>query len=114
MFEIHDATFNNGVFHFTRRREVWLFVTENKQADREQYEDKLSRDVLYWQGQRMGRTDPLIINHKENREKLLLFYRQAKYEFDGAAFRYEGSFEYVSHSGSHPTSFVLRRAAEAH
>lgn len=113
MFEIRDSTLNNGVFHFTPRHEVWLFVTENKQADREQYVDKLIRDVLYWQGQRMGRTDPLIINHKQNGEKLLLFYRRAKYEFDGAGFRYEGSFEYVSHSGGHPTSFVLRRAAKA-
>lgn len=111
MFEIRDATFNNGVFHFPRRREVWLFVTENKQADREQYVDKPTRHVLYWQGQRMGRTDPLIISHKQNGERLLLFYRRAKCEFDGAGFRYEGSFEYVSHSGSHPTSFMLRRAA---
>ena len=110
LFEIRDATLNNGVFHFKERREVWLFVTENKQADREQYVDKLVGDSLYWQGQRMGRTDSLIIDHKRTGENLLLFYRRAKYEFEGAGFRYEGVFEYVSHSGSHPTSFVLRRA----
>ena len=110
LFEIRDATLNNGVFHFKERREVWLFVTENKQADREQYVDKLVGDTLYWQGQRMGRTDSLIIDHKRTGENLLLFYRRAKYEFEGAGFRYEGVFEYVSHSGSHPTSFVLRRA----
>jgi hypothetical protein len=34
-----------------------------------------------------------------------------KYEFDGAGFGYEGLFDYVSHSGTHPTSFVLRRAS---
>ena len=50
LFEIRDATLNNGVFHFRERREVWLFVTENKQADREQYVDKLVGDSLYWQG----------------------------------------------------------------
>ena len=110
LFEIHDATINNGVFHFKERREVWLFVTENKQADREQYVDKLAGDSLYWQGQRMGRTDSLVIDHKRTGENLLLFYRRSKYEFEGAGFRYEGVFEYVSHSGSHPTSFVLRRA----
>jgi hypothetical protein len=110
LFEIRDATLNNGVFHFRERREIWLFVTENKQADREQYVDKLVGDGLYWQGQRMGRTDSLIIEHKQAGENLLLFYRRAKYEFEGAAFRYEGVFEYVSHSGSYPTSFVLRRA----
>jgi putative restriction endonuclease len=110
MFEIRDATINNGVFHFRDRHEVWLFVTENKQADREQYLDKLVGNFLYWQGQRMGRTDPLIIDHQRTGEKLLLFYRRAKYAFEGAGFRYEGAFDYVSHSGSRPTNFVLRRA----
>ena len=110
LFGIRDATLKNGVFHFREGHEVWLFVTENKQADREQYVDKLVGDCLYWQGQRMGRTDSLIIEHKKTGKNLLLFYRRAKYEFEGAAFRYEGVFEYVSHSGSYPTSFVLRRA----
>jgi hypothetical protein len=109
LFEIRDATLNNGVFHFKERHEVWLFVTENKPADREQYVDKLVGDSLYWQGQRMGRTDSLVIDHKRSGEELLLFYRRAKYEFEGAGFRYEGVFDYVSHSGSHPTNFVLRR-----
>lgn len=111
LFEIRDATLNNGVFPFKERREIWLFVTENKQADREQYVDKLVGDTLYWQGQRMGRTDSLVIEHKLNGERLMLFYRKAKYEFEGAAFKYEGVFDYVSSSGSGPTSFVLRRAA---
>jgi hypothetical protein len=110
LFELRDATLNNGVFPFRGRREVWLFVTENKQADREQYVDKLVGDSLYWQGQRMGRTDSLIIDHKRTGENLQVFYRRAKYEFEGAGFRYEGVFEYVNHSGSRPTSFVLRRA----
>jgi hypothetical protein len=109
-FKIRDATLNNGVFHLRERREVWLFVTENKSADREQFVDKLAGDSLYWQGQRMGRTDALIIDHQRSGENLLLFYRRAKYEFDGAGFRYEGMFDYVSHSGGHPTSFILRRA----
>jgi hypothetical protein len=110
LFKIRDATLNNGVFRFRERGEVWLFVTENKQADREQYVDKLAGDSLYWQGQRLGRTDSLIIDHKRTGANLLLFYRRAKYEFEGAGFRYEGFFEYVSHSGSHPTSFMLRRS----
>lgn len=109
LFEINDATLNNGVFHLKDRREVWLFVTENKSADREQYVDKLADDSLYWQGQRMGRTDPLIIDHKHAGEAIMVFYRRAKYEFEGAGFRYEGAFEYVSHSGGPPTNFLLRR-----
>jgi hypothetical protein len=109
LFGIHDATINNGVFQVKDRQEVWLFVTENKPADREQYVDKLDGETLYWQGQRMGRTDSLIIDHKQNGDRLLLFYRTAKYQFDGAGFSYEGPFDYVSHSGGQPTSFILRR-----
>ena len=54
LFGIGDATLYNGVFSFRAHREVWLFITENKQADREQYVDKLVEDTLYWQGQRDG------------------------------------------------------------
>jgi hypothetical protein len=111
LFGIRDMTLNNGVFPVKDRKEVWLFVTENKQADREQYVDKLSGDLLHWQGQKLGRTDPLIIGHRQNGDSLLLFYRTAKYQFDGAGFVFEGIFEYVRHSGSSPTSFVLRRQA---
>lgn len=110
-FDIRDMTLNNGVFPVKDRNEVWLFVTENKQADREQYVDKLSGDLLHWQGQKLGRTDPLIIGHRQNGDLLLLFYRTAKYQFEGAGFVFEGPFEYVSHSGGYPTSFVLRRPA---
>jgi putative restriction endonuclease len=111
LFDIRTASLNNGVFHFRERCEVWLFVTENKQADREQYVDKLVADTLHWQGQRMGRTDSLIVDHKRIGETLLIFYRKEKYEFDGAGFMCEGVFEYVSHSGRRPADFVLRRAA---
>ena len=37
LFEISDATINNGVFRPKGRHEVWLFVTENKSADRTVY-----------------------------------------------------------------------------
>jgi hypothetical protein len=111
LFNIRDMTLNNGVFPVKGRNEIWLFVTENKQADREQYVDKLAGDVLHWQGQKLGRTDSLIIGHRQNRELLLIFYRTAKYQFEGAGFAFEGPFEYVRHSGSSPTSFVLRRQA---
>jgi hypothetical protein len=109
LFKITDATLNNGVFDIKDRPEIWLFVTENKSADREQYVDKLTGNILYWQGQRQGRTDQLILNHRRNGDLLLVFYRRAKYQFEGAGFVFEGPFEYVSHSGGLPTSFILRR-----
>lgn len=113
LFGIRDATLNNGIFRIKERQEIWLFVTENKTADREQYVDKLTGNMLHWQGQRLGRTDSLVIDHKRSGDRLLLFYRTAKYQFEGAGFRYEGLFEYVTHSGSQPTSFILRRQMAA-
>lgn len=112
MFGIIDSTINTGVFQPRGSGEVWLFVTEKKTPDRTQYLDHLKDDVLLWQGQTMMRTDPLIIDHVARGLRLLVFYRKEKYQFPRAAFKLEGEFCYVSHSGSRPTSFILcRRSA---
>jgi len=74
-----------------------------------QYEDELVGDELHWQGQTFGRTDPLIIGHRDAGNDILVFYRKSKTEFPGAGFRFEGVFDYVGHSGSSPTSFILKR-----
>ena len=109
LFSIKDATIKNGVFHVRDRHEIWLFITEHKPADRVPYQDELVGDELRWQGQTSGRTDALIINHRQDGNDILVFYRKAKYEFPGAGFRLEGNFDYVSHSGRAPTSFILKR-----
>lgn len=113
IFGIGDATLNNGVFKPKDLGSVWLFVTEEKTADRTQYRDRIEGDLLYWQGQTSGRTDNLITEHHDLGLELLLFFRERKYEFDGAGFRYLGPYEYVRHSGSSPTNFVLRPAVVA-
>jgi hypothetical protein len=109
LFTIQDATINNGVFPFKDRHEIWLFVTEEKPADRVQYQDQLIGDELRWQGQSLGRTDDLIINHKVYGNDILVFYRKTKNEFPGYGFRFEGHFDYSRHSGGMPASFVLQR-----
>lgn len=109
LFDITDATLNNGVFRPKGTQSVWLFVTEDKTADRTQYRDRLEGDTLYWQGQSLGRTDQLVINHISQDLELLVFFRSRKYEFAGAGFKYLGPFVYVSHQGTQPTSFVLRK-----
>jgi hypothetical protein len=109
IFEVTDATVNNGVFRPKGTNSVWLFVTREKPRDRTQYEDRLEGDTLYWQGQKTGRTDYMIVEHEKRDLELLLFFRARKYEHPGAAFRYEGRFRYVSHSGSQPANFVLQR-----
>ena len=108
-FAIKDATINNGVFLFRARHEIWLFVTEQKPAGRVQYKDTLIGDELHWQGQSRGRTDDPIINHIESGNDILVFYRKAKNEFLRCGFRFQGRFDYVSHSGKMPASFILRR-----
>jgi hypothetical protein len=109
MFDIADATIRTGVFRPRGHESVWLFITQEKTTDMPQYHDLLDGDVLRWDGQSSGRTDPLIIEHAARKLELLVFYRRDKYEYPGSGFRYEGPFQYVSHSGAQPTHFVLRR-----
>ena len=108
-FGISDATIRTGVFHPKGHESVWLFVTEQKTSDRTPYVDHLEGDLLRWDGQTMGRTDDLIVNHSSRALELLVFYRHSRTEYPGAAFRYEGPFEYVSHEPGHPSRFTLRR-----
>lgn len=109
MFGIVDATINTGVFRPKNHDSVWLFVTEHKTPDRTQYTDYLDGDILEWDGQTSGRTDRIIMNHKQEGLELLVFYRKAKYEHLQAGFKFEGIFDYSSHHGNHPTHFTLRR-----
>jgi putative restriction endonuclease len=108
-FGITDQTINNGVFKPQGHDSVWLFITEQKSSDMTPYRDQLVGNTLQWQGQLRGRTDSLIIEHAQRGLELLVFYRMGKSEFQGGGFRYLGRFQYKSHSGGEPTSFVLER-----
>jgi 5-methylcytosine-specific restriction protein A len=109
MYDITDASLNNGIFRPKGHDSVWIFVTETKTADRTQYVDLLEGHTLRCDGQSLGRTDRMIIEHESRGIELLLFYRKTRTEHPGAGFRYEGPFRYVSHSGANPTHFVLQR-----
>lgn len=104
-----DATINTGVFRPEGFDSILLFVTKNKSKDRVQFNDQLNENTLHWQGQEKGRKDQLIVEHIQRGLELLLFYRDDKFQFAGAGFRYEGCFIYVSHSGREPADFVLHR-----
>lgn len=110
LFQISDATINNGIFRPKGHDSVWLFVTEDKQDDRTQYKDRLVGETLTIQGQTQGRTDHLIQEHKASGLELLLFYRKKKDTYPEYGFRFEGEFSYVSKEGVKPTTFTLRRA----
>lgn len=109
LFSITDATLNTGIFSPKGTSSVWLFITEEKTADRTPYRDQLQGDVLYWQGQISSRKDPLIINHQTRGRELLVFFRKKQSEYPGFGFRYLGPFVYLSHEGNKPTNFVLQR-----
>lgn len=110
LFSITASSINNGIFKPSAFDSVWLFVTEQKTADRIQYDDLLTGDILRMEGQTQGGTDHLLEEHVERGLELLLFYRKNKQEHAGAGFTYEGKFLHQSQSGSLPTSFILIRA----
>jgi putative restriction endonuclease len=110
IFATQDATINTGVFRPAGFNSLFLFVTESKTADRTQYIDSLDGDTMHWQGQSAGRTDLSVIEHRPRGLEILVFFRKRKYEYEGAGFRYEGPFEYVSHQGASPSTFILQRA----
>lgn len=109
LFSITDATLNTGIFSPKGTSSVWLFITEEKTADRTPYRDQLQGDRLDWQGQMSSRKDALIINHQTRGLELLVFFRKKKSEYPGFGFRYLGPFVYSSHTGNKPTNFVLQR-----
>jgi putative restriction endonuclease len=109
MFGITDTTVNTGVFRPKGSHSIWLFVTRDKTKDRTQYQDRLDGDLLQWEGQTSGRTDNKIIDHAENGDELLVFYRDSKRQHAKAGFRYEGLFRYLSHIAGKPSRFILQR-----
>ncbi len=108
-FGIQNRNLYNGVFRHNDTNSVWLFITEHKTPDRTPYIDRLKDDMLYWDGQTSGRTDPWIIDHKQRGYELLVFFRESRSQHPHGGFRYEGRFEYVSHQPGNPSHFVLRR-----
>lgn len=113
LFQISASSINTGIFKPAAFDSVWIFITEHKTADRTQYEDILTGDVLEMEGQSKGRTDHLIKEHVERGLELLLFYRKKKSEHPGAGFTFEGRFRYEGHEGSGPTKFRLRRESSS-
>lgn len=109
LFNITDSTIRNGVFKPREHNSIWFFITEDKTPDRTQYSDFLDGDILICDGQTKGRTDAKIINHIQEGNELIVFYRKRKYEYPLAAFKYEGSFIYVSHTAGNPSHFILQR-----
>lgn len=108
LFEITDATINNGIFQPKGHSSIWLFVTKHKTPDRTDYKDDFDGQILNYEGQLKGRTDDKIINHSKEGNEILVFYRERKNEYSNYAFKYLGRFRYISHYGYQPRKFSLQ------
>jgi len=111
LFGITAASIRNGIFKPKAFDSVWIFVTEQKTADRTPYDDALTGNLLEMDGQTQGGTDHYLEEHVERGLELVVFHRRNRSEHPRYGFTYEGRFLYQNHEGSNPTKFTLRREA---
>ena len=112
LFKTNDATIRTGLFKPQGYSSIFLFITEEKEPHQVQYKDSLDGDELRIEGQTSGRTNKTLINHVSSGDEVLLFHRKSKSEYPNFGFKYEGLFQYVSHTGEKPASFVFSRKNE--
>jgi hypothetical protein len=61
----------SGIFRPKGHDSIWLFVTQDKTADRTRYKDELMGEDLYIEGQKSGRKDKLLAEHFESELEVL-------------------------------------------
>jgi hypothetical protein len=91
---------------FTITRNIIIFVTEEKQQSSEQYDDRLSGDLLQWEGPKDHFGESRMLNATQTGDHIHVFYR-AKHHSD---FEYKGRANVVDceqHS-SKPSKFKLQ------
>jgi hypothetical protein len=69
-----------GVVTPRQDNKIILFVTEEKQLSAEQYKDKLSGDILEWEGPNDHFAEGRMAKAKETGEEIHLFHRQRHHE----------------------------------
>lgn len=95
--------FAKGVFTPRDDNKIILFITEEKQASVEQYEDKLRGDILECDGPTDHRGDRRILDAQASGDEIHLFYRKRHH----SAFAYIGRLRMLDHKAvaSKPTRF---------
>jgi len=104
-FAGHEAI-SKGVFCPAGGGQIILFVTWIKQKSLEQYNDYISGEYLFWEGETGHGNDQRIVNAKPSGEAIHLFFR----EIHHSAFEYKGLVELVSYNllANKPSTFVLK------
>lgn len=87
----HQAI-SKGVVTPANSNDIVLFVTKEKQRSSIQYEDYISDDYLYWEGEEKGGNNDRIINATRNHHPIYLFYRYRHH----SDFKYMGDIQLVS------------------
>lgn len=98
--------FAKGVFCPRNTNQIILFVTRIKQQSLEQYNDYISGEYLFWEGEKGHGHDERIANSSSTGDVIHLFYR----EIHHSPFEYRGIVtlvKIVTVPGK-PTQFVLR------
>lgn len=85
---------------------IILFVTEDKQAFQEQYEDRLSGDTLQWEGPTDHFAEDLMIEAEDNGDEIHIFHSERHH----SDFTYLGraAVQNVERNIGRPSRFRLR------
>jgi HNH endonuclease len=96
---------SRGVFCPRGGGQIVLFVTRIKQQSLEQYNDYISGEYLFWEGEKGHGRDQRIANSIKSGEELYLFYR----EIHHSAFEYKGLVTVTGTAfvPNKPTKFVF-------
>ena len=98
--------FSKGVFCPSNSNQIILFVTRIKQKSLEQYNDYISGEYLFWEGEKGHRHDDRIANSSSTGDVIHLFYR----EIHHSPFEYRGVVTLVKTATvpGKPMQFVFR------
>ena len=98
--------FAKGVFCPRNSKQIILFVTRIKQQSLEQYNDYISGEYLFWEGEKGHGHDERIANSSSTGDVIHLFYR----EIHHSPFEYRGLVTLVKIGTipGKPTQFVFR------
>jgi putative restriction endonuclease len=104
-FAGHEAI-SKGVFCPAGGGQIILFVTWIKQKSLEQYNDFISGEYLFWEGETGHGNDQRIVDAKARGEAIHLFFR----EIHHSPFEYKGLVELVNSTllADRPSQFVFR------
>jgi hypothetical protein len=101
----HEAI-SRGVVTPKGSSQIILFVTRIKQASLTQYDDYVSGDLLFWEGETGHSSDEQIANAKRQGKTIYLFFR----EIHHSPFEYKGQIELLHREPriSEPSRFVFQ------